>query len=214
MAIHPLWTDDYWPLVAELYLKAPVGVKSEYTRAVVDMALEVHVSPHAIVEQMQALEANATPSLQRIWNTYTDNPQRLKRDVKRLRQMAGFAQLDTFFGSDAAEPFEHDYRPVCPQSKLTPVMLTIILQLYFQLTTNTMVRETPEVKDTARLLALKPEEVVDVLKVFQTFDPILKREPLAPSPLTDEAQRIWQKYANEPQEVLAEKVEKLKEYYS
>ena len=33
-------------------------------------------------------------------------------------------------------------------------------------------------QDMARLLGLKPEEVVDVLKIYQTFDPILKREPL------------------------------------
>jgi hypothetical protein len=118
-----------------------------------------------------------------------------------------------YSGMDMTLPFEHDYLPIDAEQKLTPVMLTIILCLYFQLMTNTMVSETPEVQDTAHLMGLKPEEVVEVLKIYQTFDPILKREPLPHSPLNDEAQRLWQKYSNEAPEVLTTTAERLKEYF-
>lgn len=214
MAIHPLWTDDYWLLIMQLYQKSPAGVKSEYSRSVVELALELHIPPKTLQEQMEAMKERTTPSLQRLWDTYADNPRRLSRDVKRLRQMTGFGAGSTFYnGIDLTQPFEHDYLPVAPTEKLTPVMLTIILCLYFQLMTNTMVSETPEVQDTAHLMGLKPEEVVEVLKIYQTFDPILKREPLPHSPLNDEAQRLWQKYSNETPEVLTTTAERLKEYF-
>ena len=85
MAIHPLWTDDYWLLIVQLYQKSPAGVKSEYSRPVVDLALELHIPPKTLQEQMVVLEEHATPSLQRLWDTYAENPRRLARDVKRLR---------------------------------------------------------------------------------------------------------------------------------
>ena len=214
MAIHPLWTDDYWLLVMQLYQKKPVGVKSEYSRAVIELALELHIPPKTLQEQMQALDSHATPSLQRLWDTYADNPRQLARDVKRLRQMAGFGVGQLFYdGVDTALPFEHDYRPVSADTQITPVMLTEILGLYFQLTTNTMVSETPEVQDMARLLGLKAEEVVDVLKIYQTFDPILRRKALPASPLVDEAQRVWNRYSNENPEVLQATIDRLAEYF-
>lgn len=214
MAIHPLWTDDYWLLIMQLYQKTPIGVKSEYSRPVIELALELHIPPKTLQEQMQALDSHATPSLQRLWDTYANNPRRLTRDVKRLRQMAGFGNGDAFYKDmDMRQPFEHDYLPITPGEKLTPVMLTIILSLYFQLMTNTMVAETPEVQEMAHLMGLKPEEIVEVLKIYQTFDPILKRNPLPHSPLNDEAQRIWQRYNNETPEELTTIVEKLKEFF-
>lgn len=214
MAIHPLWTDDYWPLVMQLYQKKPVGVKSEHSRAVIELALELHIPPKTLQEQMQALDSHATPSLQRLWDTYANNPRQLARDVKRLRQMAGFGVGQLFYdGVDTALPFEHDYRPVSTDTQITPVMLTEILGLYFQLTTNTMVSETPEVQDMARLLGLKAEEVVDVLKIYQTFDPILRRKALPASPLVDEAQHVWNRYSNENPEVLQATIDRLAEYF-
>ena len=213
MANHPLWSDDYWLLLMQLYQKKPAGVKSEYSHAVVELGIELHIAPKTLKEQMRVLERHATPSLQRIWDTYADNPRRLQRDVKRLRQMAGFGDPGLFYeGVESALPFERDYRPVDKSTSITPVMLTVILSLYFELTPNTMVSETPEVLDMARLLGLKPENIVDVLDIYQTFDPILKRKPLPQSPLGDEARRIWQKYYNEPEQ-LETAVERLKEYF-
>ena len=52
-----------------------------------------------------------------------------------------------------------------------------------------------------------------MLKIYQTFDPILKREPLPHSPLNDEAKLVWQRYSNEAPEVLTTTVERLKEYF-
>lgn len=214
MANHPLWSDDYWLLVMQLYQKKPVGVKSEYSHPVVELGLELHIPPKIIREQMRVLERHATPSLQRLWTTYVDNPRRLARDVKRLRQMSGFGDPGLFYdGVETTQPFERDYRPVDDSSDITPVMLTIILNLYFELTPNTMVSETPEVLDTASLLGVKPEEVVDVLNIYQTFDPILKRKPLPSSPVNDEAQRLWKCYYNQP-ELLQNNVEKLKQYFA
>lgn len=213
MANHPLWSDDYWLLLMQLYQKKPVGVKSEYSHPVVELGIELHIPPKTIYEQMRVLERQATPSLQRLWTTYADNPRRLARDVKRLRQMAGFGDSGLFYeGVATTQPFERNYRPVDSSTCLTPVMLTIIMSLYFELTPNTMVSETPEVLDMASMLGIKPEEIVNVLNIYQTFDPILKREPLPPTPLNNEAQQIWQCYYNQPEQ-LQNTVKKLKQYY-
>ena len=32
MATHPLWSDEYWLLLMQLYLKKPEGVKPIYNR--------------------------------------------------------------------------------------------------------------------------------------------------------------------------------------
>ena len=127
MAIHPLWTDDYWLLIMQLYQKSPAGVKSEYSRSVVELALELHIPPKTLQEQMEALKERTTSSLQRLWETYADNPRRLSRDVKRLRQMTGFGAGSTFYnGMDLTQPFEHDYLPVAPTGGLG-FLLAIVL---------------------------------------------------------------------------------------
>lgn len=214
MATHPLWSDDYWLLVMQLYNKKPVGVKSEYSHAVVELGIELHIPPKTITEQMRTLERHTTPSLRRLWDTYADNQRRLTRDVKRLRQMAGFGDSGLFYdGVETILPFEHDYRPIDNTTDVTPVMLVIILSLYFELTPNTMVSETPEVLDMANMLGIKPEEIVHILNIYQTFDPILKRKPLQHSPLNDEAQRTWQRFYNGQPEQLENTVTKLKEYF-
>ena len=62
MAIHPLWTDDYWLLIMQLYQKSPAGVKSEYSRSMVELALELHIPPKTLQEQMEALKERTTPA--------------------------------------------------------------------------------------------------------------------------------------------------------
>ena len=213
MANHPLWSDDYWLLLMQLYQKKPVGVKSEYSHPVVELGIELHIPPKTLHEQMRVLEQHDTPSLQRLWNNYADNTRRLARDAKRLRQMTGFGDSGLFYeGVDMAQSFERNYRPIDQQTDITPVMLVIILNLYFTLTPNTMVSETPEVLEMASVLGIKPEQIVNVLDVYQTFDPILKRHPLDSSPLVDEAQSTWHEYYNQP-ELLQENAEKLIEYF-
>lgn len=213
MANHPLWSDDYWLLLMQLYQKKPVGVKSEYSHPVVELGIELHIPPKTLHEQMRVLEQHDTPSLQRLWDNYADNTRRLARDVKRLRQMTGFGDSGLFYeGVDMTQSFERNYRPIDQQTDITPVMLVIILNLYFTLTPNTMVSETPEVLEMASVLGIKPEQIVNVLDVYQTFDPILKRQPLDSSPLVDEAHSTWNEYYNQP-ELLQESAEKLIEYF-
>ena len=214
MANNPLWSDDYWLLLMQLYQKKPAGVKSEYSHPVVELGIELHIQPKTLQEKMRTLERHESPSLQRLWDTYAENPRKLTRDVKRLRQMAGFGDSGLFYdGVESTLPFERDYRPIDAQSPVTPVMLTIILSLYFELTPNTMVSETPEVLDMASMLGIKPEQIVYILDIYQTFDPILKRQPLPPSPLNDEAHHIWQRFYNE-QDMLQTTAGKLKEYFA
>ena len=212
--VHPLWSDDYWPLLMQLYMQKPAGVKSQFSHPVVELGISLHIPPRTIHELLLTLDRHESKSLARLWDTYSANPRRLTRDVKRLRQMTGFGDATAFYdGVLTGDATERSYRPVDGEGKLTPVMLVIILGLYFELTPNTMVSETPEVLDTARLLALKPEEVVGVLCLFQTFDPILRRKAPQPSPTVDEARRVWQKYNNESPEKLRATVAELKEYF-
>ena len=87
MAIHPLWTDDYWLLIMQLYQKSPAGVKSEYSRSVVELALELHIPPKTLQEQMEALKERTTPSLQRLWQKYSNEaPEVLTTTAERLKE--------------------------------------------------------------------------------------------------------------------------------
>lgn len=45
MAKNTNWKDDYWLFILQLYLRKPVGIKPMYSRAMVNLALEVHVHP-------------------------------------------------------------------------------------------------------------------------------------------------------------------------
>lgn len=56
MATHPLWNDDYWLLVLQLYLKRPTGVKAVYAREAVDLAVELHLPPPFIHQQLQEMD--------------------------------------------------------------------------------------------------------------------------------------------------------------
>ena len=86
MANHPLWSDDYWLLLMQLYQKKPVGVKSEYSHPVVELGIELHIPPKTLHEQMRVLEQHNTPSLQRLWDNYADNTRRLTRDARHYPQ--------------------------------------------------------------------------------------------------------------------------------
>ena len=92
-------------------------------------------------------------------------------------------------------------------------MLIMILDLYFRLTVNTMVPDTPEVQQLARLLRLTPEEVAEVLDVFCYCDPYLSRDELFLSPLLVPCQRIWNRYGNDNPEQLAALAAQLTEYF-
>ena len=111
------------------------------------------------------------------------------------------------------ESFERDFRPLDEDERFTPVMLILILNLYFQLTPITMVSSTPEVAELARLLKIKAKDVVEVLDVFQICDPYLERNEVTLSPLLLPCQRVWQRMSDKEPHQLDAFAEELKEYY-
>jgi hypothetical protein len=128
--------------------------------------------------------------------------------------MKGFGSASDFYqGVEVQETFERDFRPLAEDQQFTPVMLIMILDLYFRLSTITMVAETPEVQELARLLKLKSSDIVLVLDIYQTYDPYLKRDMLIDSELLLPCQQIWQRYGTMEPHVLAAYAEELKEYF-
>ncbi|MBR1547556.1 MAG: hypothetical protein IJ637_02375 [Prevotella sp.] len=214
MARRQLWQDDYWLLLLQLFLKKPTGVKPVYSRDVVNLSMELHISPQALTERMRQIDTLDTPRIERIWRDYAASPRRLARAVRLLREMTGFNSGGDFFeGVDVNETFERDFRPLVQDSRLTPVALTLILDEYFRLTPITMVADTPEVQALARLLQVPVALVVEVLGVFQHCDPYLGRRDACDSPLLAPCQEIWQRYGNGDVQQLADYAEQLKEYY-
>ncbi|WP_424049058.1 hypothetical protein [Prevotella jejuni] len=215
MATHPLWSDDYWLLLLQLYLKKPEGMKPMYSRALIDLSLELHIPPKNLYEQLFKLRHRDMPIINLIWETYGENTRKLNKDVKKLRSMKGFGQPREFYdGVKVRETFEHDFLPVADDTELRPFMLIMILDLYFRLTPITMVEETPEVIELAKLMKIKPQMVVEVMDVFQLCDPYLNRDDLLISPLLMPCQEVWNRYGNDNPEKLSALAAQLKEYFT
>lgn len=214
MARRPDWHDDYWLLVMQAYLHRPVGIKPMYSRIMVDLSMELHIPPQTLRNRMEQLARLDTPRIERIWNTYSSDRKRLTRAVQLLRDMKGFGAAEDFYeGVEVQESFERDFRPLDEDERFTPVMLILILNLYFQLTPITMVSSTPEVAELARLLKIKAKDVVEVLDVFQICDPYLERNEVTLSPLLLPCQRVWQRMSDKEPHQLDAFAEELKEYY-
>ena len=214
MITHPLWNDEYWLPLLQLYLKSPTGVKKVYSRGMVDLSLDIHIPPTVLHELMFHLRNKRSPIIRRLWQRYGENHKLLDRKVKCLRQMRGFGHQDEFYeGVKMNETFERDFRPLQGREDIKPVMLILILDLYFRLIPQTMVEETPEVKEMARLLKLKPKDVVDVMDVYQFCDPYLNHDDLMFSPLLVPCQQIWNRYGNDNPEQLAALAAQLEEYF-
>ena len=214
------WQDDDWLLLMQLYLKKPVGIKPMYSKAAIELCLELHIPPQIVYQKMCAIANLETPRIERIWNEYAQNPRRLSRAVKLLRQMKAFGNDDFYEGVDIQETFETDFRPIAPDTVVTPIMLIIILDLYFRLTPITMVVETPEIQDLGRLLKLPAQDIVDIMHIYQQCDPYLKPHPRPLSfregsleSITSACQAQWRQYGNGDPTALAEYASKLKEYY-
>lgn len=210
-----LWQDDYWLLLMQQYLRKPVGIKPTYSKGMVDLSLELHITPQELHQRMGEIARLRTPRIERIWKEYGENPRRLSRAVQLLRQMTGFNSGGDFYeGVDIQETFEQDFRPLAEEERLTPIMLVLILDLYFRLTPQTMVRETPEVQELARLLRIPASLVVDVLDVYQHLDPYLNRRDVLFSSLLLPCKKVWQQYGNSDTRLLADYAEQLKAYFS
>lgn len=214
MAKNSNWHDDNWLLLMQIYLRKPVGVKPLYSREMVDLALELHIHPQVLATKMQQIAKLETPRIERIWQTYSGNPRKLKRAVSLLREMKGFGRADAFYdGVELNETWEKDWEPLAADKRLTPVVLILVLDLYFRLTPGTMVKETPEVQDLARLTKIGSDVVVELLDVFQHCDPYLNRRDVTFSQLLVPCQLVWQRYGNGDTEALAAFAEQLKAYY-
>lgn len=208
------WSDDYWLLLLQLYLRKPVGVKPVYSRAMVGLAMELHIHPQVLFGKLCQIATLQTPRIERIWERYGDNPRRLNRAVRLLREMKGYGHADEFYeGVEVNESFEKDFKPVADDSPWTPVALVLVLDLYFRLTPNTMVSETPEIQELSRLLKVRAAEVVEVMDVYQHIDPYLNRRDVLFNSLLGPCSEVWRRYGNSDTERLAALADELKEYY-
>ncbi len=214
MAKKTHWLDDYWLLLMQIFLKKPVGMKAAYSRDMVTLALELHIHPQLLEQKMQQIASLDTPRIERIWNTYSGNPRKLARAARLLREMKGFGKAEQFYeGVEIAETWERDWQPIGEDSRMTPVMLILILDLYFRLTPPTMVKETPEVQELAKEMGTTAAGVVEVLEVFQYCDPYLNRRDMIFNSLLLPCQEIWHRYGNDDTEKLATTAEQLKAYF-
>ena len=214
MAKNAKWSDDYWLLLMQIYLQKPVGIKPTFHRKMVDLNLELHMPPNFLFNKMCQIANLETPRIEHIWETYGRNPKKLARAVSLWREMRGYGHADTFYeGVEVQETFERDFKPVNKETTMTPVMMTLILDLYFRLTPVTMVPETPEVQELAKLIKVRPQEVIEIMKLFQYCDPYLNRKDQPDSTLLAPCQEIWRRYGNAETEQLAAYAEQLKEYF-
>ena len=214
MGKNTVWQDDYWLLLMQVYLRKPVGVKPLFSRDMVALSMELHIAPQALQERMKQIARLETPRIERIWQTYSDSPRRLARAVRLLREMKGFGAADEFYeGVEVQETFEKDFRPLAEDGRLTPAMLIMVLNLYFQLTPATMVSETPEVQQLARLLKVAGSDVVELLDVYQHCDPYLNRQEVLLSPLLLPCQQVWQRFGNDDPNRLADYAKELEAYF-
>lgn len=214
MAKNSKWQDEYWLLLMQLYLQKPTGIKPMYSKAMVDLSLELHIAPQQLFNKMCQIANLETPRIEHIWEVYGQNPRKLKRAVNLLREMWGFNNaLEFYEGVETIESFEKEFKPIADDTTLTPMMLVLILDEYFRLTPITMVPETPEVQALAKMMRLKPQEVVDVMEAFQHCDPYLNRKDEMKGNLLLACQQVWRRFGNsEPQE-LASYAEQLKDYF-
>lgn len=214
MAKNSKWQDEYWLLLMQLYLQKPVGQKAMYSRQMVDLSLELHISPETLFNRMSQLANLETPRVEHLWETYGHNPKKLSRAARLLREMKGFNNASEFYnGVEVNESFEKDFKPVAEGEVLTPVMLILILDLYFRLTPITMVAATPEVQELAQLIGVKSAEVEEVLTVFQYCDPYLKRKGATSARLLAPCKEIWRRFGNDDTQSLASYAGQLKEYF-
>ena len=214
MAKNLKWQDEYWLLLMQIYLQKPAGIKPMYSKEMVDLSMELHIAPNVLFNKMCQLANLETPRIEYFWELYGNNPKKLKRAVNMLREMWGFNNALAFYeGVETQESFEKDFKPISADSVLTPVMLTLILDLYFRLTPITMVEETPEVQEIAKMMKIKPQEVVEALEAFQHCDPYLNRKDVVMDDLALACQQVWRRYGNANPEDLASYAEQLKDYF-
>lgn len=155
-----------------------------------------------------------TPRLEALWERYARNPNRLAKGVRMLRQMKGLGSAGEFFDGveTVVEPWESDFKE---KDGIMPVKLIMILDLYFRLIPSTMVKETPEVRELARLIKMKEEEIVGLMKVFRSEEQGARSEEREARSEGQEASvcgEVWKRWCESP-EKLATYASQLREYF-
>lgn len=210
----PQWTDDNWLPLLQLYLRKPVGIKPVYSRDMVTLAMELHVTPQSLQRRMKHIDQLTRPRLARLRELYEQRPERLKRAVRLWRGMRGYGHADAFYeGVAVQESWEKDFRPLSEDARLTPVALILVLDLYFQLTPQTMVAKTPEVVDLARRLKIGAGDVVEILELYQLNDAYLNRSDISLSRLLQPCSDVWSRFEGLPLEQFHAYAEELADYY-
>lgn len=214
MAKNVSWSDDYWLLLMQLYLRKPVGVKALYSRGLVQLALELHIEPRVLRTQMFRLRQIDTPVIQQLWDKYATHPARLRKEVNLLRGMNGFGLASEFYqGVEVSSmSWENDFKPIDGTS-LIPLALVLVLDLYFRLVPITMVPETPEIVELAQLIGITPAEVCQVMDIFQGFDPYLNRTIDTEGALYEACKAIWNRFGNDDPNPLASFAAQVKDYF-
>ena len=111
MVTHSLWSEEYWPMLLQIYFKKPIGIKPTYAHPIVELSLELHIPPYILYAKMEEFHLNNLPSIQALWKVYANNPKKLQKDAKRIRKMKGFGKPEEFYeGVTTEETFEKDFK--------------------------------------------------------------------------------------------------------
>lgn len=202
------WNDEYWPLLVKLYKKKPEGVKPVYSRPLVELALTLHINPRDLHRQMLSLRNPSSPFVIELMERYS-SASKLNKAVKATMQSIGFGTAGEFYEGVEIneEPWENDFRPLKEDASLTPLHLILILNLYFQLTPTTMVRDTEEIQDLARLLKVSVDTVLRVMEIYLFCDPDMPGDDFIFDDLMDPACEIWNRYGSNPEPLAAQAAE-------
>lgn len=208
------WREEYWLPLLQLFLEKPVGVKPLFSKGLVALSMRLHIPPQELYDRMFTLRNKTGQLIGRLWRRYGRNHKRLGRDVDKLWQMQGFGHSASFYdGVKVNETFEKMFQPINGYPSLKPASLVMILDLYFRLIPNTMVPETPEVRQLAKLLGTTPEIVAEVMDVFRFIDPYLNRADMMISPLLEPCQMVWNRYGNGSPQLLSATAAQLRDYF-
>ncbi len=207
------WNDEYWPMLLWLYKRKPEGVKAVYSHDVVDIALRLHIHPSDLHKKMMELRNPASPYLKHVLEEY-QNPKKLNKAMKILMEKDGYGTSGKYYDEiDTKESWELDFRPLDERKDIMPVHLILILDQYFRLTPTTMVTQTEEIQELAKLLKISASLITQIMEIFQFCDPYLNRGDIMIDPLLCPCQEIWNRYGNEDTEKLAALAAQLKEYF-
>lgn len=208
------WSDEYWPLLVKEYKRKPEGVKALYSKHMVELALRLHIQPQELHRKLMELRKIESPQLQKLWDDLSGNTRKLNKAVRILLEKDGYGTSGKFFDGIAVnESWELDFRPLEDESRLMPVHLILILDLYFQLTPTTMVSDTEEIQDLARLIKMPVSMVLEVMEGFKQCDPYMSAVQ-AETSLTPYCKVVWNRFGNDDIEKLSSFAEQLKKYFS